>query len=113
MRQAGILAAAGLIALNEMTLRLAEDHANARFMAEGLSRLPRIAIDPSTVQTNIVIFQLRGEGDAAELVSRLKTRGLLVGTVGPHAVRLVTHRDVDREDCELGLEVLGEELRKN
>jgi threonine aldolase len=112
MRQAGVLAAAGLIALDEMTLRLAEDHENARFLAEGLAESPQVDLDPATVQTNIVIFSLRGDGDAAALVARLKARGVLAGTFGPHTIRLVTHNDVDREACELALQVLTEELRK-
>jgi threonine aldolase len=112
MRQAGVLAAAGLIALDEMTLRLADDHANARLLAQGLASLPQIELDPTTVETNIVIFTLRGEGDAAAIVARLKRRGLLTSTVSPHAIRLVTHRDIDREVCERALEILTEEIRR-
>jgi threonine aldolase len=113
MRQAGVLAAAGLIALEEMTLRLADDHANARFLAEGLARLPQIELNPMSVETNIVIFSLYGGGDATALVARLKRRSLLTSTVSRHAIRLVTHRDVDREACQLALEIISEELRKD
>lgn len=111
MRQAGILAAAGLIALEEGPQRLAEDHANARLLAESLAALPQVEIDLEAVRTNIVIFTLRGRGDAAGLVSRLKHRGVLAGTVGRHSVRFVTHRDVDRAACEEAARVTLEILR--
>jgi threonine aldolase len=111
MRQAGILAAAGLIALDEMTLRLADDHANARLLAEGLAKLPEVEIDLGAVQTNLVIFQLRsGRHDA--LLGRLKARGVLASTVNPPGIRLVTHHDVSREACEQALAILIEEIRR-
>jgi len=100
MRQAGILAAAGLIALEEGPERLHEDHANARLLAESLARLPQIEIDLESVRTNIVIFTLRNKGNAAELVGRLRARGILAGSVGRHSVRFVTHLDVNRAACE-------------
>ncbi len=65
-----------------------------------MSKLPQVVLDPPLVQTNIVIFSLRGEGDAEALVSALARRGVLAGTVGPNSVRLVTHHDVDRAACE-------------
>ena len=105
MRQAGILAAAGLLALDEMPARLHEDHANARLLAERLAALPGVDLDLSLVQTNIVIFKLRRNGDAGAVVGALKTRGVLAGAVGPHAVRFVTHKDVDRAGCEHAAEV--------
>jgi threonine aldolase len=111
MRQAGVLAAAGLIALDEMTHRLAEDHANARLLAEGLAELPEVEIDLGAVQTNLVIFQLKDRAHDA-LVSRLKRRGVLASTVNPPGIRLVTHHDVSRDDCELALAILTEEIRK-
>ena len=77
MRQAGVLAAAGLIALNEMTGRLKEDHDNAKLLAAALSELPQVELDPALVQTNILIFSLRGDGDAKALVSALASRGVL------------------------------------
>lgn len=110
MRQAGVLAAAGLIALEEMPKRLAEDHANARFLAEQLHGLPQIDLDLATVQTNIVIFALRQEGSAAALVARLKERGVLCGTIGRNAVRFVTHHDVDRAACEHAARIAVEEI---
>ena len=112
MRQAGVLAAAGLIALEEMTGRLREDHDNARFLACALSELPQIELDPALVESNIIIFNLRGQGDAKAFVSALASRGVLAGTVGAHSVRLVTHYDVDRAACERAREVLLEELGK-
>jgi threonine aldolase len=112
MRQAGILAAAGLIALNEMTSRLQEDHDNAKFLADALSGLAQVELDPALVQTNIVIFSLRGGGDAQALVSALASRNVLAGTVGAQSIRLVTHHDVDRAACERAALILGEEIRK-
>ncbi len=70
------------------------------FWPDALSELPQVELDPTLVQTNIVIFSLRGEGDAEALVSALASRGVLAGTVGPHSIRLVTHHDVDRAACE-------------
>jgi threonine aldolase len=100
MRQAGILAAAGLIALEVMTGRLHEDHENAKLLACALGKLPQVELDPATVQTNIVIFGLRGKGDAQALVNAFAARGVRAGTVGARSVRLVTHHDVDRAACE-------------
>ncbi len=112
MRQAGILAAAGLIALHVMPLRLAEDHANARLLADGLATLPQVEIDRGAVQTNMVIFSLRNGGDPDALVARLKQRGVLTSTVAPAGIRLVTHHDVDRAACEQALIILAEEIRR-
>ena len=100
MRQAGVLAAAGLVALENMTERLTEDHANARFLAESLADVPGVSVDLPGVQTNIVIFQLTRGGNALDVVAAMKRRGVLAGNVGPVAVRLVTHNDVDRAQCE-------------
>jgi len=100
MRQAGILAAAGLIALEEMPKRLSEDHANARFLAESLAELPQVEIDLTTVQTNIVIFTVRDLFDPAPLLEKLKRRGVVAGTAADHQIRFVTHNDVDRTACE-------------
>jgi threonine aldolase len=113
MRQAGVLAAAGLIALEEMPARLGEDHANAKLLAERLAGVPGILIDAKLVETNIVIFELGSEleGDAGELVARLKECGVLSATVGPRSIRFVTHRDVSRLDCELASVVVAEVLR--
>jgi threonine aldolase len=110
MRQAGILAAAGLIALEHGPGRLHEDHANARLLAEALSKLDGVAIDVDSVVTNIVIFRLTGRLGAAELVERLKARGVLASAFGPDAIRLVTHLDVDRAACSAAAEALKEEI---
>ncbi|MHB8301477.1 MAG: threonine aldolase family protein [Acidobacteriaceae bacterium] len=107
MRQAGILAAAGLLALDTMTERLKEDHANAHFLAESLADLPGVDLDPSNVQTNIVIFRLTNGRSAVETVAALKLRGVLCGNVGPDAIRLVTHHDVDRAQCERAAAEIG------
>jgi threonine aldolase len=100
MRQAGILAAAGLIALEEGPKRLHEDHANAKLLAERLATAPQLVIDPAAVQTNILIYRLASGGDSTAFVARLKERGVLCGTVGRDGVRFVTHRDVSRAACE-------------
>jgi threonine aldolase len=110
MRQAGVLAAAGLIALNEMTGRLKEDHDNAKLLAAALSELPQVELDPALVQTNILIFGLRGGGHTEALVSNLAGRGVLAGTVGARSIRLVTHHDVDRIACERACAILVEEI---
>lgn len=112
MRQAGVLAAAGLLALEEMPKRLSEDHANARMMAETLATCEGVEIDLDGVQTNIVIFRLGDDGDAATLVNALKGQGILASAVGPHAVRLVTHMDVSRADCARAAEVLVRTLER-
>jgi threonine aldolase len=109
MRQAGILAAAGLIALEKMPLRLHEDHANARMIAEKLAQIPEVEIDLDGVQTNIVVFSLR-TGLAADLTASLKSKGVLMSTVGPRSVRLVTHHDVDQNACRTAAQILIEEL---
>ena len=107
MRQAGILAAAGLIALEEMPGRLPEDHANARLLAETVAGSEAAQIDLPAVETNIVIFHLKDGGDAAGFVGALKEQGVLASAVGPHAVRLVTHFDVSRADCQRAAGVLA------
>jgi threonine aldolase len=112
MRQTGVLAAAGLVALDEMTGRLQEDHDHAKLLAVALSDLPRVELDPALVQTNILIFALRGGGDASKLVTALARRGILAGTVGAHSIRLVTHHDVDRAACEYACAILVQEIRK-
>jgi threonine aldolase len=100
MRQAGILAAAGLIALTESPARLHEDHANARLLAETVAAGPNAAIDLESVQTNIVIFSLTNNGDAAAFCHSLREKNILASPVGPHSVRFVTHSGVSTADCE-------------
>jgi threonine aldolase len=109
MRQAGVLAAAGLIALEEMPARLSEDHANAKRLASLLSELPGISIDPATVQTNIVIFDIAGTGmTSGELSAKLKMRGILANGVGPVSMRMVTHMDVTEAMCVSAVEAVRE-----
>ena len=109
MRQVGILAAAGLIALEETPKRLAEDHRNARFLAEGLSPIPGIGIDPAGVATNIVVFDVSGTGLAGgEISARLKSRGVLLNAINERLMRAVTHYDVDRAGCAQALEAMAD-----
>ena len=98
MRQVGILAAAGLHALDHHLDRLAEDHAHARVLAEAWG------VDPATVETNIVVAE---RPDAAEVVVRAREAGVLVATVGPTTLRAVTHLDVTAADVERAAEVLA------
>ena len=110
MRQVGVLAAAGLVALEQGPARLADDHANARLLAEALASTEGVSINVETVETNIVIFRLTGALGAGELVARLKARGVLAGAFGSDAVRLVTHRDVSRGQCIDAAETLTQEI---
>ena len=109
MRQAGVLAAAGLIALEDGPGRLQEDHANARLMAEAVSGCPGAEIDLQGVETNIVIFKVKS-GDAAEFVAAMRSKGVLCSAISREQVRLVTHCDVSRADCEQAAAVLVEGL---
>jgi len=104
MRQAGVIAAAARVALHTMVSRLAEDHAMARMLAEGLFGLPGVLIDPSTVETNIVVCRLTGGAEAcADLVRGLKARGVGVSQLTPDSVRFVTHRHIDPDAVERAL----------
>jgi threonine aldolase len=108
MRQAGILAAAGLIALEHGPAKLKTDHANAKFLAQGLASIPGFKIDPAKVQTNILICDISGTGmTSADLSKRLRERGVLANGVGPQAMRFVTHLDVSREQCAKALEIVA------
>ncbi len=114
MRQAGVIAAAGIVALEKMVDRLALDHANARTLAEGLARLPGLRVDLASVQTNIVIFRVEREGappspgPVEELVQGCAARKVKIHAIGPTAIRCVTHKDVDVEDIGRALEAFGE-----
>ncbi len=108
MRQAGVLAAAGLIALEDMPARLEEDHANARMLGETVARSAAARIDLTTVQTNIVIFEL--SGDAGGFVNRLRGKGLLTSAIGPKRVRFVTHHDAGKAACERAAALVAAEL---
>ncbi len=108
MRQAGILAAAGLIALEQGPQKLATDHANAKFLAEGLARIPGFKIDPAKVQTNIVMCDVPGIGMTAyELADKLRAKRVLASGYGPQLIRFVTHLDVSRQQCAEALTAVG------
>jgi threonine aldolase len=102
MRQAGVLAAAALVALEEERGRLAEDHARARRLAAELASVPGLVVDPGAVESNMVMVELAPSGplDAAGLLGRLKEKGVLAGSMGPRLVRLVTHADVGDADVD-------------
>jgi threonine aldolase len=103
MRQAGIIAAGGIFALRHHVTRLAEDHVNARRLAEGLCRLPGVVLDPASVETNIVIFELNGTVDATRVLAALLARGVRMSAMGPRTVRAVTHLDVGPPHIERAL----------
>jgi threonine aldolase len=107
MRQAGVLAAAGLIALEQMPHRLHLDHENARVLAQGLARIPGIKVDPAKVITNIVICNISGTGMvSADFSRKLAEKNVLCGSVNNELVRFVTHMDVDRPGCERAVEAV-------
>jgi threonine aldolase len=115
MRQAGVIAAAGIVALERMVDRLADDHANARTLAEGIARLPGLAVNLASVQTNIVIFSVQppaARRSAAEattaLVAECAARKVKIHAIGPTSVRCVTHKDVDADDITRALDALRE-----
>ena len=109
MRQAGLLAAAGLYALDHHMARLVEDHANARLLAEALARNPKVDLDLATVQTNIVVFHLKPAApDAATVVERAAERGVLLFAFGARTLRAVTHLDVSSAQCARAGAILAE-----
>ena len=104
MRQAGVLAAAGLVALNTMVERLAEDHQNARRLAQGLATIDGLKIDPEKIQTNIVFFEVDTKlGNAADMISALEQEKIKVSYPGKQSIRMVTHRHISGEDIEEAL----------
>jgi threonine aldolase len=108
MRQAGVLAAAGLISLEEMPKRLGEDHANARHLASRIAGIPGVKLDPSKVQTNIVIFDISETGlTSPELSKILRSQGVRMNGATNTLMRAVTHYDVSRADCDDAFEVLA------
>jgi threonine aldolase len=111
MRQAGVLAAAGLIALNEMVDRLADDHANARKLADGLAEMPGLSIDPSLIKTDIVYFEvIREDLTVEDLVKRLEEQGVRMLPVGPGRIRAVTHYHITPEDIDYALGVFSKAM---
>ena len=114
MRQSGILAAAGLWALDHNLARLAEDHANARLLAERLAGLPGVSLDLATVQSNIVIFHMmEGAPDAATIVARAEQLSVLVSAFAARTVRAVTHLDVGREQCRQAADLLAQVIEES
>ena len=104
MRQAGVLAAAGIVALETMIDRLADDHANAKYLAESIADIPGIALDPARVKTNIVFFDLAPDApNAAEMAERLARAGVLIGPSGERRMRAVTHYGIERQDIEAAI----------
>ena len=112
MRQSGILAAAGILALEEMPLRLHEDHACARLLADGLTAIPGIFLNPAAVQTNIVYFDLTADAplDAPELVRRMAAEGVKMFDTGPRRLRAVTHAYVSKEEITTALQVIRQAI---
>jgi threonine aldolase len=111
MRQAGILAAAGLVALEESPAKLPIDHANARFLAEALARIPGVKVDAAKVTTNIVIFDVSETGvPPAEVSLRLKHRGVLMNAINDRCLRAVTHFDVNRAQCAVAADAVAESV---
>jgi len=108
MRQVGIFGAAALHGLDHHRARLADDHRNARRLAEAVSRSPRVQLDLATVQTNIVVFHLPPEMpmDAPAVALRARERGVLLNAFGPRTLRAVTHLDVTAAQCERAARVL-------
>jgi threonine aldolase len=105
MRQAGIIAAAGLVALRTMIDRLADDHVRARRLAEAVAeRWPAAGVDPARIQTNVVTWRHPAAG---ELIDHLRSEGVLAGTIAPGVVRLVTHCDVDNDGVERAAKALA------
>ncbi len=100
MRQAGVIAAAGVVALEQMVDRLAEDHARARRLAEGIAELPFISVDLDTVQTNIVFFDVKAPATADRVAERLRIAGVRLTAFGGPTLRFVTHYDISDDDVE-------------
>jgi threonine aldolase len=113
MRQSGVIAAAGIYALVHNVERLAEDHANAKALAVGLAKMPGIHLDPTTVETNIVIAEVGGGAVSASQLCEeaLTCHGVRLSQIGPRHVRAVTHLDVSRSDIDAALEAVGDVLR--
>jgi threonine aldolase len=109
MRQGGVIAAAGIVALEQMVDRLAEDHAHARRLAKGLADIPGITLDPSRVQTNLVYFDLEDVApDAAEFCGSIAERGVKMGPTGPRRIRAVTHYGIEADHIEQALAVVAQ-----
>ena len=113
MRQAGVIAAPGIVALTQMVERLAEDHRNARLLAEGVARLPGIGLDLTTVQTNIVIFQLPSASAAEKLQAAAGEAGVLLSNFGAGRLRMVTHHGLTEDDCRKAVGIISGAVASN
>lgn len=101
MRQAGVIAAAGLVAMDTMIDRLADDHANAKKLAEGLANIDGLSVDPERIQTNIVIFEVDpAMSTVQEFMAALDREGVKVSYPGEHTIRMVTHREIDSSEID-------------
>jgi threonine aldolase len=111
MRQAGVIAAPGIVALETMVTRLADDHANARRLAEGLARFDALAVDLAAVETNMVMVDLRGTGlDSTAMVALLRRHGVVASNRPPHHIRLVTNRHHDATVIDEAIRRIGTAL---
>jgi threonine aldolase len=110
MRQAGVIAAAGLYALDNHLARLADDHARARAVALALSECPRVSVELASVESNIVLARVARDEGAQEIVDELRVAGLLCGAYDRRTVRFVTHLDFGDEDLEAARAVLARVL---
>lgn len=112
MRQSGVIAAAGIYALENNVERLADDHANARVLAGGIAGLPGVGLDPASVDTNIVIFDVAAAGQSATAIAdrTLAEHGVRLCPLSPNVIRAVTHLDVGRADIDAAIEALGSVL---
>ena len=113
MRQAGVIAAPGILALTEMVDRLKDDHRNARILAEGVARLPGVTLDLSTVQTNIVVFRMADATVAEALATALDASGVRVSDFGAGRLRMVTHYGIGEADCRQAVAVIEGVLTAN
>ena len=113
MRQAGVLAAAGLVALDNMVERLADDHSNARRLAQGLANIEGISVDPDSIKTNIVIFEIaQSVGKANDVINALSEEDVLVTYPGQQSLRMVTHRHISSSDIDEALSRVSKVVRQ-
>jgi threonine aldolase len=106
MRQAGVIAAPGILALTEMVGRLADDHRNARLLAAGVAALDGVALDPPEIDTNIVVFRMPSVAAAEAYETALEREGVLVSNFGCGRLRLVTHDGITEADCRAAVEIM-------
>ena len=112
MRQAGVIAAAGVIAVQKMIPRLAQDHANARRLAHGLADIPGIVVNPEVTQTNIVNFDVPSKTTADKFAQQMRARGVKFNSRGRQSIRAVTHRMISEADVDKSLELIGSLIKK-